>query len=255
MVRINESKRTLIVDRMKNGHKQVDVARELGLGQTSVRKVWQRYIDTGSTDDRHRTGRPRKTSERERRNICRQAKFTPFSSPRELFSKVHLGANISLRTVRRILAEGGLFGRCSARKPKLNRIQTKNRMNWCQAYKKFSIEDWKQIVFSDECLVQMFPNRRRFVRRPIGTRFCNRYVTQTVKFGGPSILVWGAIKGDGTRLLIKCPIRLDSVKYQMVLEEALCKIYDSESVFMQDGEPCHQSKSTMKYLENKKYVF
>ena len=91
---------------------------------------------------------------------------------------------------------------------------------------------FKFSVFSDECLVQMFPNRSRFVRRPIGTRFCNRCITQTVKFGEPSILVLGAIKRNGTRILNKCPIRLDSVKYQMVFEEDPCKIYDSESVFM-----------------------
>jgi len=101
MVRINESERALIVERMKNGHKQSDVARELGLGQISVKVVWQRYIDTGSSDDRHKTGRPRKTSERKRRNICRQSKLTPFSSPRELFRKLHFVENISLRTVRR----------------------------------------------------------------------------------------------------------------------------------------------------------
>lgn len=86
----------------------------------------------------------------------------------------------------------------------------------------------------------------------MGCRFLNRYVTKTVKYGGGSIMVWGAIKGDGSRILIKCPMPMNSVNYQRVLDQGLSNIYEDGNIFMQDGAPCHTSKSTISYLDQKK---
>ena len=64
MGKIDDNKGTLIVDRMLKGAKQIEVAKELNLGQTSVRRVWNRYLETGSTDNRPRSGKPPKTTEK-----------------------------------------------------------------------------------------------------------------------------------------------------------------------------------------------
>ena len=42
------------------------------------------------------------------------------------------------------------------------------------------------VIFSDECQIKLFSSRRKFVRRLIGCRYLNKYVTKTVKFGGPT---------------------------------------------------------------------
>ena len=65
-------------------------------------------------------------------------------------------------------------------------------------------------------------------------------------------MVWGCLKGDGSRKLIRCPQRLDSTSYQEVLKEELSGFYDDASIFMQDGAPCHRLTSTMKYIDSKK---
>ena len=62
-------------------------------------------------------------------------------------------------------------------------------------------------------------------------RFLNKYVTKTVKYGGGSIMVWGALK----RILIKCPMPMNSVNYQRVLDRGLSNIYEDGNIFMQDG--------------------
>jgi len=64
-------------------------------------------------------------------------------------------------------------------------------------------------------------------------------------------MAWGVIKGDGSRILVRCIMRLNSTAYQDVLDAGLFQIYHSDSVFVQDNAPCHKSKSTMKYLEKK----
>ena len=144
--------------------------------------------------------------------IIQNSRKEPFSSPRELRKATFLSTDISLSTVKRILRNAELFGRSAAKKPRLNKVQVTRRLQWCKDYKFLSLDELRKIIFSDESQIQMYSTRRVHVRRPINGRFLNRYVTKTVKFGGPSIMVWGAIKGDNTRILIRCPHRLDSLK-------------------------------------------
>jgi len=125
-------------------------------------------------------------------------------------------------------------------------------MLWCKAYDKWDTTQWKNIIFSGECRIEISSSYCRYVRRPDGHRFDPKYTIKKVRYSGISILIWGAIKRDGSRMLIRCPIRLNSSAYQLVLDEGLQQIYSDDSVFMQDGAPCHTSRSTMAYLELKK---
>jgi len=45
-------------------------------------------------------------------------------------------------------------------------------------------------------------------------------------------MVWAAIKGDVSRVIVRCPNRLNSMEYQDVLESGLFKLYGSDSVFV-----------------------
>ena len=88
--------------------------------------------------------------------------------------------------MKRILLNAELFGRSSAKKPRLNKVQVTKRLQWCKDYKFLSLDELRKIIFSDESQIQMYST----LRHPINGRFLNRYVTKTVKFGGPSIMVW-----------------------------------------------------------------
>jgi len=69
------------------------------------------------------------------------------------------------------------------------------------------------------------------------------------KFGGKSIIVWGAIKADGTRILIRCPDLINSIGYEEVLKKGLLPIYEADNTFQQDGTPCHKSKVVSSFLD------
>ena len=64
-------------------------------------------------------------------------------------------------------------------------------------------------------------------------------------------MVWGAIRQDGSRLLIKCNSRVDSDEYVRVLGVALPVVYSSRHILQHDGAPCHQSCQTTVYLTSK----
>ena len=47
-----------------------------------------------------------------------------------------------------------------------------------------------EILFTDEKRIKLYGTRRAYVRRKVGTRYHNKFVRKTVKFGGGSSLVW-----------------------------------------------------------------
>ena len=48
-----------------------------------------------------------------------------------------------------------------------------------------------------------------------------------------------------------CPMRLNSISHQLVLDEGLKDVYFYDFIFMQDGASCHTSWFTMLYLKQK----
>ena len=119
----------LIIDKLLSGNSQMQVAKLLNFGKSTIQKIWSKYTATGSIIDQPRNGRPLKTSLRERRMICRHSKSNPFLCATMLINGLMLKNNISVWTVRRILRESGLFARIAVRKPLLNNIQIKkNRL-------------------------------------------------------------------------------------------------------------------------------
>jgi len=251
MVKIDEQIRQLVVSKLMDGYSQVSVAAEVNIGQTTVSYIWRKYRKTRIVADAKRSGRPRKATERERRLLSMTSKRNPFLTAREVRNEAKILSDVSLTTIKRYLRESNLHGRVAAKKPLLNKVQTQKRKKWCQAYSVFSTADWSKVIYSDECRIENYSSRRTFVRRPINQRFKSRYVLKTVKYGGFSVLVWGLIKSDGTRVLIRCPQILNSVAYQSVLDRGLLGAYHYDEIFMQDGAPCHRSASTLRYLDSK----
>jgi len=251
MPRISDETRRLLVRKINAGMKQREVARLLEISHSTVSYIWNKYRSTGAVDDRNRSGRPMISTERDRRELCRYSKKNPFATAREVQGAVDSLKIASISTIKNYLRQGGLFGRVAAKKPLLSNVNIKKRLMWCKAYKQLGMNEWKNVLFTDECRIEMFSSRRKFVRRPIGQRFNHRYTCKTVRHSF-SILVWGLIKGDGSRMLVKCPSRLNSEGYQAVLKEGLFGIYGNESILMQDGATCHTSMSTREFLDHHK---
>lgn len=252
MVRLCLEMRNILVNELKCGKSQRQLSRDFKIPRTTIQSLWNKYINTGNVIDKVKSGRPQKTSEREQRTLVILSKRQPMLPATDLMKGWKISNSISICTTRRVLRRYGLFGRCAARKPFLSNVHKKKRYAWCKAYLHWNIQQWRKVIFSDECKIELHSKRRQFVRRFVNQRFVPKNVSKTFKYGGRSFMVWGAINGEGQKVLIRCPDIMDSYGYQSVLEKGLSVIYDSENVFMQDGAPCHRSISTIKYIENKK---
>lgn len=249
-MRIAEDLRKKIIFYAEEGYSQISIAKMINCHQSSISRIINKYINRGDTSDKPRSGRPEKTTPAERRLICRASRKNPFMSSVELKCEFEISNNISTRTIRRILLNNKLFSRRAALKPNISLVNKKKRLKFAKDYKSFTIKNWQNVIFSDECQFQRNTWIRKLVRRPMGKRFFNKYVTKTVKYSTFSVLVWGAIKGDGSSIILRCPRTLNSEKYIAVLDEGLPSIYKYDNIFMQDNASCHISQRTSDFLDS-----
>jgi len=251
MGKIEHNQRLMIIKCMKNGSSQREVSRRLGIAKTSVRNIWQRYVNGFTLENRLSPGRPRLLSKTDERHLVVCSKRNPFLTANELSLCIPNDKKISLETCRRYLRRNNLFAHVAARKPLLSIANKRKRLAWCKAYKSWGISSWINVIFSDECRVEQYSKRRMLVRRSVGQRHLHTFVTKTVKHGGFSVTVWGAIKGNGSKVLHRCPAIVNSELYAQIIEDSLLPFLDTNTIFMQDGAPCHRSKATINFLETR----
>jgi len=221
------------------------------VSRCAIQNTIKKFRIHNRVQDLPRSGRPKKTTTREQRNLTRLSKKHPKWTARELLKQWKTVQPVCLSTTKAILRKYGLYGRVAAKKPLLTKRHKETRLSWCYAYKHWTAAMWKKIVFTDEAKIELKPRVRKFVRRPVGTRFLDKFTTKTLKFGGGAIMVWGAIKGNGDRKLIKCEGNVDSTEYQRILTSGLLPLLERDEFLQQDGAPCHRSKSTQHFLDSR----
>jgi hypothetical protein len=131
------------------------------------------------------------------------------------------------------------------------------RLAWAQRYKDWIVEDWKQVIWSDESSIWIGVNpRRRWVIRPPGERLNPKYVKRTYKTAQVKVMVWACFTGERVGPLIVCDEgRVGANEYEDILYDGLFSLLDdllessdtaeNEFIFMQDNAPCHKAKATI----------
>ena len=108
-------------------------------------------------------GRKRKTSKREDRVVVTQIPQIKAEM------QIEHGVNISVSTTRRRFREAGLKGCKPRKKPRLTARQKKCRLQFAQAHKDWTPEQWSRVIFSDEWRFLLHRSDGRvYVRRMAG---------------------------------------------------------------------------------------
>ena len=224
--------------------------------------ILDKYAETGSVNDRPRSGCPRKTSEREDRHVYTHFRSNPGTSSRDMARNIvpnFAEKTISYRTVQNRIKEWGLEAFVARKKPLLKPEQKEKRLKWAQAHVNWTVEDWKRVAFRDEtplCLFQSFG--RKYIWDFPGEKLLEKNVEKTVKHGGGKINVWGIFSWWGAGPLYKIDGIMDGEKYRQILIHHMapyCKDLEGktgiEIIFQQDNDPKHTCKKVKKYLSNK----
>lgn len=252
MPRISIEKRETIVKLYKEGFSQREISAKTNIGRSTIQKIIKKHAKYNLIKDRPKSGRKKGYSDRELRSLIRLSQSHPFYTARDLQCR---WKSVSISTVKLLLRKNGLYGRISCKVPFLNKNQIKRRKQWATDYGSWSQKMWNNVIFSDESSIQLRPTKHVYVRRCMNDRHKKPYTIKTVKHGGRSMMIWGAIKENGERILVRFLKNADSIEYQRVLNKGLFMIYKTENIFQHDGAPSHRSLSTQAFLANKKVCY
>ena len=149
------------------GKTQEEIAEELGHNQSTVSRTLKTYNYETFTGRANQHGRSRKTSEANDRHL---AIITKQNYDRSLADITNLSSlPILVKIATRCLKEVDLISRYKRRKPFLSKSHKKAGLEYAKTYENWTPEDWKKVIFSDECLIRVgVDTRRQKVIRPRG---------------------------------------------------------------------------------------
>lgn len=135
-------------------------------------------------------------------------------------------------------------------------------MEWAKKYRDWKVEDWRNVVFSDESPFTLFRRcGKKYVRRRVGERFNPECILPTVKKGGGKIQVWSCFSYYSVGPLKRIKGNMTGEMYRSILKtymrpylKELGKDKNVSFIFQQDNDPKHTSKVAQNYLRNANIV-
>ena len=194
MPRLDPATPNFAIGRLQAGESQNEVARTLNVNQSTISRLWNRFQQTGSTNDRQRSGRPRITTPGQDRYIrvfhLRNRTVAASTSAAGIPGL----RRISSQTVRNWLRQHGIRPRRPYFGAVLTPLHRSERVRWCNRLRGWTFQKWRRIWFSDESrfLLQKRDGRIRVYRRR-NERFSSSCVQEVDSFGGGSVMMWVAI--------------------------------------------------------------
>src|SRR5436190_5361051 len=164
---------------------------------------------------------------------------------------------LSSQTVRRHLRTSGLRPVVKKKRPLLKPAQRRARLHFAQSHLEWTLEDWKQVIWSDKTKInRMGSDGRKWVWKEVGEELNDRLVEGTQKFGGGNVMVWGCMSWDGIGYATRIEGKMDAPLYTSILHDKLQESlahFDktpSDVIFQQDNDPKHNSKMAQSYLKD-----
>ncbi|GFX56277.1 transposable element Tcb2 transposase [Trichonephila clavipes] len=197
---LTDSEAWRVVGRLEGGQTQAEVAQAIGVSQSVISRIWNRFLVTGSAGRRPAQGRRRATMPNEDRYLVLTARR--HRNMNATLLQQHLrsatGTTVSTLTARNRLHGVGLYARRPMVCVRLTSRHRRDRREWATEHVNWRRNEWISVLFSDESRFSVYPdNRRIFIWRDRGSRNNPAFVHESVRFGGAGVLVYGDISIDG----------------------------------------------------------
>jgi transposase len=260
---ITTQQRNDIISKLQSGLSVREVAEQIQVGRTTVNKVSKEFLN-----DRNKSkgGRPRKLTEADKRycvhKVTRGRKDNAVQVKNEMIQDI--GVNVSAQTVRRALQSRGMGSLPKEKKPALKEKNRIARLKWAKKYKDWTIDDWRRCIFSDETKINRYNSDGRvwsWIRD--GESIQRRHISETVKHGGGSLMIWSCISCVGVGYVCKIDTYMDKDLYLHILKDELAKTVTyirrnsqyktSQLIFQHDNDSKHTSGIVNDYLGKRHY--
>jgi transposase len=190
--KLSDAERWQAIGMIQTGMTYRRVGEYLNVSHSVIVRLVQHWRRTGGVEESKRTGRPRKTTEREDRLLKRLARQSPFDTANTLRSRWNTQTRISRSTVNRRLNKDRLRSRRPMKRPLLSQRHKRARLLLARQHRRWNIRSWKQVHCSDESQFLLHPVDGRVpVWRHPNCAYKQQHVLGTKAFGGGGVTVWG----------------------------------------------------------------
>jgi hypothetical protein len=230
----------------------------VGCARSTVSAVMTAYTRDGKTSSAKRnTGRKKKLGERDRRVLKRIVARNHKQTLAQITAEAnrHLQDPVSSRTVQRELHAANIRGRVAIRKPLVSTRNAAKRRQWCRAHQSWSAQRWQHVIWSDESAFTLFQTTGRvYVWRTPREAFTPDCLVPTVKHGGGSMLVWGAISWRGLGPLVILHGRVTAAHYENLLADHVHPMVQTlfpgeRPLYQDDNAPIHTARRVQAWFD------
>ena len=231
-----------------------EIARQVGISVGSVSTIRK---SLGIETKKNGGGRPSLLKAPHLRHLFRLALKPKALTARELADslRAETGVTAHPQTVRRCMKSFGLVNYSRAFKPRLLKKHKVARLKWAKQMRGLTQGDWDSIVFTDETKInRLGPDGPNRVWRLPGPPTQNHHFRETVKFGGGSVMVWGAITPHGVGGLVRIPTTMDAEVFCETLDAGLSltlskyQLAPDQIILQQDNDPKHCSRKAKQWI-------
>lgn len=260
MARLSNQNRAIAIGLLEANFPVKQVARRMGVSPNAIRKLRQKFQQTGEVKDRARIGRPKVTTPGQDRLITNLTLRRRICTAREIRDQLHAAAGagarrISEQTVRNRLHGAGLYARRLVKKAVLLLRHKQTRLEWARNHERWTRQQWANVMFTDEmraCLRHIDGRKRVWRRRDEQHSEC--CVQPVTAFGGGSVMVWAGISARIKTALIPINGNLTANRYVTQIIEPHLLPYAAAMgngfLLMDDNARPHRGRIVNEFLTN-----
>ncbi|KAK2958494.1 putative Transposable element Tcb2 transposase [Blattamonas nauphoetae] len=253
------TKRGAAIALKRTGLSQREIGRRLEVPKSTIQQFFRVHrnsrLSNADLKDRRRSGRPRCTTRRQDRFIIRSITNDPSTDTSTVAAELPTqdGRPVSERTIRRRAAEAGLVHRVKRNAPLLTQAQRANRLRFAEAHINRTVDELKNVLFSDESSVECGENHgQHWTWRMKGEEWRGENRKQTIKFAG-HVSFWCNMSAAGPGSMIEVDGTMTSARYLALVRrhvqqdgERLC---GEHFTFQQDNHSAHNAEEVLDYIE------
>lgn len=253
---ISTADKNNILSLLSHGLSTRKIASQTGISKSKVALVAQ---EAGPNKENNPGGRPKKLSPHDQRAVSSLMQPGKASNATQATRHMNniLSDPVSTQTIRNTLHNDNYKAYTKPKRPKLTVAQKRARLKFAQKYEHWTVEDWKRVIWSDECKINIYgSDGQQYVWKKREEDFRKEDIKETVKFGGGKIMLWGCMRWNGPGILCEVQGTMDAKQYVDILGSGLLESLEKLEVsaeniyFQQDGDGKHTSNLAWSWFDD-----
>jgi hypothetical protein len=167
------------------------------------------------------------------------------------------GVQVHVQSILNYLKQESVKAYVQPKKPDLTKDQVAARYQFAKDHLAWTIEDWKNVMFSDETVISRIGSfgRKFYYKKQRNKRILPHHVKKTKQGGGGKIMMWGCITYFGVGDACWLQGGVDAGAYVNVLQDYVPSSRDwyemdpDKFIFQQDNARVHTAIVVQNYLK------